>query len=100
MTFAIAFLIGSGVVAAWINVCYPKLCPAEIPKLVLHLAAATLFLRIVVPLASSHTPYMGSPQATTLMSLFLITFPFLTYFLLGMTWVVRMCTNLLDSRFR
>ena len=100
MTFAGVFLFGSGAVALWVNVRYPKLCPDGLPKLVLHLAAGTLCLQLLEPLAAGHAPYVGSQAATKLMSLFVITFPFLTYFLLGITWVITTCTNLAGNRFR
>ena len=100
MTFAIAFLIGSGVIAAWITVRFPKLCPSELPRLILHLAAGTLCLKLVQPVLTAHAPSMGSDAATTVGSLFLITFPLLTYFLLGMTWVVKMCTDMMGSSYR
>jgi len=100
VSFAAAYLAGSALIALWITVRYPELCPEELRNVILHVAAGTLCIKLVAPVASGHLPSVGSDAATTLMGLFLITLPFLTYWLVGIAWVIRACTNLIGSGIR
>ena len=95
-----AFVAGSALIALWITVRYPKLYPKELRAVILHVATGTLCIKLIEPVLSGSFPSIGSDEATALMGLFLITLPFLTYWLLGIAWVVKSCTGLINSGIR
>ena len=100
MTFATIFFIGSAAIALWINVRFPKLCPDGLRRALVHMVVGTIALDVVVRLGSRLTELLGDQPATRLTPLFLLTLPALTYWLLGVSWMIRLTQGLMGGRIR
>ena len=100
MTFATIFFIGSAAIALWINVRFPKLCPEGLQRALVHMVVGTLALDVVVRLGGRLAQHFGEQPVTRLTPLFLLTLPALTYWLLGMSWMIRLTQGLMGGRIR
>lgn len=100
VTFAIAFMLGSGMIALWVNVRFPRLCPQELRRAFLHLVGGVIVLDVMTRVGAHLTPDMGSFAATRITEVFVFTLPSLTYFLVAVTWMIRATQGLMAGRFR
>jgi hypothetical protein len=80
--------IGSGIVALWINVRFPKLMPWKMARLLAHMIVAFLCIYSVSP-AMAMVGGSGIPAAR-LTSVFAVAFPVLVYNFLVGSWVIRL----------
>ena len=83
--FGIAFLLGCGALALWLDVRFQDLAPADLRR---------ALLRTLVALAACH--FLFPPVWTAalahgqvLLALFTIALPFLTYLLLSTIWSIK-----------
>ena len=100
VTFATAFMLGSGMIALWVNVRFPKICPQELRPAFLHLVGGVIALDVMSRVGAQLTPDMGSFAATRIFEVFVFTFPSLTYFLVAVTWMIRATQGLMAGRYR
>jgi hypothetical protein len=83
--FVIAFLLGSGAIALWLDVRFEHLAPADLRR---------ALLRTFIALAAAHflfPPVWGVAleRSPLLLALFAIAFPVLTYLLLSTIWSIK-----------
>ena len=100
MTFATIFFIGCAAIALWINVRFPNLCPDGLKRALVHMIVGTLALDVVVRLAARLPQLLGDQPVTRLTPLFLLTLPALIYWLLGVSWMIRLTQGLMGGRIR
>ena len=80
-TFAIALLLGAGLLALWLDTRLPRLAPATLKAIALHGALALVAIQLM-PGASGST-------AATFAVVFGIALPALVYLLLVTCWFIR-----------
>ena len=80
-TFAIALLLGSGLLALWLDVRVPRLAPQSVKAIALHLALAFAAIQLI--------PGGTGSAAAKLGIVFGIALPALVYFLLATIWVLK-----------
>jgi hypothetical protein len=90
--FAVCFLLGSGAVALWADLRFPELAPRTMRGTLLHVGAALLAGQLLAPIGIHFLT--GSPTLT-LVALFALGFPALTYSLLVGIWVIKMLQSLM-----
>ena len=83
--FCIAFLFGTGAIALWVDVRFPKLAPEDLRRAMLRagiaMAAGWMLFPRVWDAAVATSP--------VLVALFAVAFPFLTYTLLSAVWAIK-----------
>lgn len=94
--FAVCFLVGSAVVAVWFDLRFPWIAPSTVKGTLIHVGV-TIVTAQVVPLAFQ--ALQGS-QVLTLVALFGVAFPVLTYSLLVAVWVLKLVANASRGVFR
>jgi hypothetical protein len=87
-TFLLVFLLGAGLLAAWIAVRLPRLAPGSFLRAGLHLAAAVVLGSLLAP-ALHAVPGLPS-RLSVLAALFFVALPVLTYMLLVGMWLVQL----------
>jgi hypothetical protein len=95
--FAVCFLIGSAVVALWLDLRFPRLAPATVKATLIHVGVTIVTAQVVFPLAFN--ALQGS-RTLTLVALFGVAFPILTYSLLVAVWVLKLVANASRGVFR
>ena len=100
MTFATIFFSGCAVIALWINVRFPKLCPEGLRQALIHMVVGTLALDLIMPLGNRLAEHFATQPATRLLPVFLLILPALTYWLLGVSWMIRLTQSLMGGRIR
>ena len=100
MSFATVFLFGGGAIALWINVRFPKLCPDGLKRALLHLVDGTIALDLIAPLGTRLAGQLGQEPAVRMTPIFLLTLPTLIYWLLGVSWMIRITQSLMGGHIR
>lgn len=85
--------VGSAVLAGWVHVRFPKLAPEEYRLAIVHLLAAHMVARGVVP--AGMTFFAGRP----LVAVFAVALPGLVYVFLAWLWLVRLAQRSLGGGF-
>jgi hypothetical protein len=97
-SLVIAISLGSGAVALWIAVRYPRFAPARAGIKMLHLAVALAVAQFVAPPAMSLVLHGGDAVGPALLALFLIFLPTQVYAFLSSIWVLALLRNVLQTR--
>ena len=90
-TFLLVFLLGAGLLAAWIALRLPRLAPPSFRWAWAHLAAALVVGAVLDP-ALHAVPGLPS-KLSVLAALFCIALPALTYMLLTGMWLVQLAAG-------
>lgn len=90
-TFALVLSAGAALLALWIDARLPKLAPASMRRVFLHVGAAMLTLH-VIPGASS--------TAMIYLAVFGVALPALVYSFLAAIWFIRLAQTALGSGVR
>lgn len=85
---------GAMSIAAWLYVRFPDRAPNEVLRGVLHLAAAMLLAKLLVPNAVDIVGAADPVRA--LVAVFAIQFPTLVYLLLVGLWILRLAQRTLS----
>jgi hypothetical protein len=96
VAFALVFVLGAGIIAAWTTVRFPRLASKRIPVIAVHLVIAMVLVQLVPP--AIHLA--GSAPLGVLASLFLVAFPVLVYSFLVALWLIVLAQNALGGRLR
>jgi len=94
--FAIFFLVGCGVLAVWLDQRFPRLGPETVKATLLHVGGAMVVALLLFP-AGFHV--LSGSRVWTLVAMFVVAFPALTYSLLVAFWVLRLVANASRGRF-
>lgn len=89
--FAVCFLFGAMAVALWIDARFPSLAPQNLRSALLHVGGTIVAAQVLIPLGLH--AIVGSPTLT-LLSVFGLAFPGLTYTMLAGIWVIRLVANI------
>lgn len=84
-TFGVAFLLGAGAIALWLDARLERFAPADLRR---------ALLRTIVALAAGQFLFppvwtAALERSPVLIALFSIAFPFLTYLLLSTIWSIK-----------
>ena len=85
-TFALALAAGAALIALWIDTRLPRLAPADLKRVLLHVVAAFVALQLI-PGATSNT--------MVYVALFGVALPALTYSFLSAIWFIRLAQSAL-----
>lgn len=85
-TFLTIFALGSGAIALWIYVRFPKLAPEGLMKALLHVLGAMAIARLGVAFGRS----LAGSESVALVRVFAVYLPALTYCLLAAIWMMSM----------
>ena len=85
-TFVTIFAVGSGVIAMWIHVRFPKLAPDGLMRAMLHILGAMVFARLAMAAGRS----LGGYESFALARVFALYLPVLTYCLLAAIWMMSL----------
>jgi hypothetical protein len=95
--FAICFLAGSGAVAIWAHVRFPELAPRSMRGVLLHVGGTLVGAQLLAPVGI----HLLTGSATwTLVGVFALGFPALTYSLLVALWVLKTLQSTMRGLFR
>lgn len=86
--FAVLVLLGGAAIALWIEVRFPRLAPRDMRRTMFHVGISIVVAQLVVP-AVMHVTAAGGDPVRTLVAIFGIGFPALTYCLLASIWAVK-----------
>jgi hypothetical protein len=86
MMFGIAFAVGAGAIALWVDVRFPKLLPEESRMILLHTLSAFLVLKLV---ARSVGPLVEAGPVPGLLTLVGIALPGVAYAFLVCIWAIK-----------
>jgi ABC-type Fe3+-siderophore transport system permease subunit len=95
-TFAVCSLLGAAAVAVWLDLRFPRLTPATVKSILLHVGGALVAAQLLSPLAFH---FLTGSRASTLAVVFVVALPALTYALLVALWVLRFLANASRGRF-
>jgi hypothetical protein len=84
-------------VAVWFDLRFPRIAPSTVKGTLIHVGVTIATAQVVVPLAFQALE--GSP-VLTLVALFGVAFPVLTYSLLVAVWVLKLVANASRGVFR
>lgn len=96
---ACLFVLGSGLIALWIHARFAHRFPERLLLAFAHAALATLALQIVLPFGERYTALLSEPTSQ-MANLFLVIFPVVTYWFLGITWIIKSAQSLLGGTIR
>ena len=85
-TFALVLPVGAALLALWLDARLPKLAPASMRRVILHIAAALLTLQLI-PGANS--------TAMLYVAIFGVALPGLVYTFLAAIWFIRIAQSAL-----
>jgi uncharacterized membrane protein len=91
--FVLVLGIGSGLLAAWAGVRFPKLAPRDLSRIMLHLLVATAAATFLVPKLIDAAISRGF----VLEAVFLIALPALVYCMLVGFWMLRFLSGKLGE---
>ena len=94
--FAICFLVGCGVLAVWLDTRFPRLGPETVKATLLHVGGAMVVALLIFPVGFH---LLSGSRLWTLVAMFVVAFPTLTYSLLVAFWVLRLVANASRGRF-
>jgi hypothetical protein len=90
-SFLLVFLLGAGLLAAWVAVRVPRLAPQGFRGAGLHLAATVVVGALLGPVLHL---VPGLPSSlSVLAALFLVALPAITYMLLVGMWLVQLAVG-------
>ncbi len=79
--------LGAAVIAVWVDARFPKIAPSDLLQIIVHAAAATLVVKLVLPAGFDLT---GESKVGVLLAVFGVAFPILVYALLVGFWMLKM----------
>jgi hypothetical protein len=84
-TFGIAFLLGAGAVALWLDARFERFAPADLRRALFRSLVAVAAAQFLFP------PVWAAALdwSPALVAVFSIAFPFLTYLLLSTIWSIK-----------
>ena len=91
--FAIALIVGSALLALWIQWRYARLGPTTVLWALIHVGAACIVLRLL-PLALTETTTSGA-RPFVYVEIFLLALPALVYAFLSGAWLTRLAVGML-----
>lgn len=83
----VSFLVGCALVAFWVERRFPDLAPRTMRGTLVHVGATLVAAQLLAPLVINLVT--GSPRLT-LLAVFAVAFPALTYSLLVAIWVMKL----------
>jgi hypothetical protein len=89
--FVLVLTVGAALLALWIDVRLPKLAPASLKRVILHVAVALVGLHLIPGIAATVTLYLA---------LFAVVLPALVYTFLTALWFIRIAQRTLASGLR
>lgn len=95
--FAIFFLVGSAVIALWLDFRFPRLGPETVKAVLIHVGLTLVAAQLLFPFAF-HA--LGASRTLTLVAVFGVALPILTYSLLVAVWVLKLVANASRGLFR
>jgi hypothetical protein len=90
-TFVLVLTVGAALLALWVDARFPKLAPASLKRVILHVAFAFVVLQLLSGLAAGVTVYVA---------LFAVVLPALMYAFLTAIWFIRIAQSMLASGVR
>jgi amino acid transporter len=90
-TFVVVLTVAASLLALWIDLRLPKLAPASLKRVLLHVVSAFVALQLFAAVAATVTIYVA---------LFGIVLPLLTYAFLTGIWFIRIAQSMLASGVR
>jgi hypothetical protein len=83
--FCIAFLLGTGAIALWLNARFPRFAPSDLHRALVRAGIAMAATWLLFP------PLWDAAVASgpVLVALFAVAFPCLTYLLLSAVWAIE-----------
>ena len=97
--FAASLLVGAGALALWADTRWPSLCPTALGRVGIHAAVAVLALLFALPPGMDLIAREGS-DVRTLISIFAVALPIITYGLLASVWVLKVAQRTLSGAIR
>jgi hypothetical protein len=95
--FAICFLAGSAAVAIWTYVRFPELAPRSMRGILIHIGGTLVGAQLLAPVGIH---LLTGSAAWTLVAVFALGFPALTYSLLVALWVLKTLQSTMRGLFR
>jgi hypothetical protein len=86
--FIVAFALGAGAIALWINNRFPGLAPARIVVAFIHVGIAMVIGMLLVPAVDTLIQGSVSPLMRAIVITFVIGLPAVIYALLTSIWVI------------
>ena len=86
--FLIVFAFVSGALAFWIDQRFSRLAPGTLRGAVVHVGVSVVVAQLFVPVGLRLVA-SGASEAATLVGLFAIALPGLTYTLLAAIWIIK-----------
>ncbi len=86
--FLVAFALGSGALALWIDQRLPRLAPGTLRAAFIHVGASIVVAQLVVP-AGMGTLGSARSGVVFLTAVFAIGLPALTYSFLAAVWIMK-----------
>jgi hypothetical protein len=94
---ALAFILGSAVLAPWLDARFPKLAPTHVSYGIAHVLGAMVaceFLPFGIQLTAGRETIAGM-----MAGLFFVALPVLLYLMLSLLWMTKLVTTELKSRY-
>jgi hypothetical protein len=92
----ISFAVGAGVLALWIQFRFPKLCPEDMRRTLIHVGIALVLAQLLVPVLLKTVPPKSA--AGLLVMLMVLALPALIYCFLASIWVIKVAQSSLQHR--
>ncbi len=86
--FVVVFAVGAGALALWVDNRFPRIAPATLRGALLHVGASIVAAQVVVPIGI-RLAASGASDGVTLLGVFGIGLPGLTYTLLAAIWIIK-----------
>ncbi len=84
--------------AAWVNVRFPRLSPSQLRTAIMHVVAALVVAQVLtVPAGASIDPAVPRRAVA---AIFLFVLPALVYTFLAGLWLMKACQRMFDSAYR
>ena len=84
-TFGIAFLLGAGAIAVWLDVRFPHFAPSDLRRAIIRSGIAVAARRFLFPPIWA----VAIDRGSLLVALFGIALPCLTFLLLSTVWSIK-----------
>jgi hypothetical protein len=92
--FLILFAVGSAAVAWWCDDRFPGLAPENLRAALIHVGVSVVAAQVLVPIGLQYLLASGS-QAVTLVAVFGLALPALTYSFIAAIWVLKLVRGML-----
>jgi hypothetical protein len=86
--FLVVFAVSAGALALWVDHRFPRLAPRTLRAALLHVGASIVVAQLIVPIGM-RVVAAGPSDAATLLGVFGIGLPGLTYSLLAAVWIMK-----------